>query len=208
MTGQLIHQRNKGRSTIVCYCVFILLLITLLGLDQTLATFNSLAFHFSLFFTGFFVWTFFEYMFHRYWMHHVSKSNGKKDFNHVYHHSHPTDIRISAFQRFLLAVSALGIIFISIWLQNYFTVAAGFLCGFPMYTIMHFLLHQKSTQKIFKKLIQYHIYHHCKSPDKCFGVSVTWWDSILRTMPKKGDILSQRIIDFYFRHENQHRKNL
>ena len=185
-------------SAILCSCLFLLILLCLLILNSAIKIYSEPVFYSLLFIIGFITWTFFEYMFHRYWMHDAKNKNRKKDFNHVHHHSHPTDIRISNFQRSFLGVTAIGLFIFSMWLQNYFVMAAGFLCGFPVYTIMHFLLHQKSTQKIFKRLIQYHIYHHCKAPDKCFGVSVTWWDDIFRTIPRKHDIITQRIIDFYF----------
>ena len=36
---------------------------------------------------------------------------------------------------------------------------------------------------------------------KCFGVSVTWWDDICKTMPSKAANISSRIIHFYFSDE-------
>ena len=189
-------------SAMFCSCQFLFILTCLISLNTVLKSFSEALFYFFLFIIGFFIWTFFEYMFHRYWMHDAKNKNRKKDFNHVHHHSHPTDIRISNLQRSLLGLVAIAVFIFSMYLQNYFILIAGFLCGFPVYTIMHFLLHQKSTQKIFKRLIEYHIYHHCKSPERCFGVSATWWDDIFRTTPKKTDPITQRIIDFYFEKEH------
>jgi sterol desaturase/sphingolipid hydroxylase (fatty acid hydroxylase superfamily) len=71
---------------------------------------------------------------------------------------------------------------------------------------MHFLLHQKAAQNFFKKLVKYHIYHHCKYHDKCYGVSVTWWDDLFGTVPGKSCSVSQRIINFYFNKESNAKK--
>ena len=50
-------------------------------------------------------------------------------------------------------------------------------------------------------MANYPIYHHCKYPDKCFGISATWWDDILGTAPPNKGIISQKVIDFYFKKE-------
>ena len=62
---------------------------------------------------------------------------------------------------------------------------------------MHQFIHLKLAQKIFRKLVRYHIYHHCKYPNSCFGISVPWWDDLFNTVPPAPKI-TQRIIDFYF----------
>jgi sterol desaturase/sphingolipid hydroxylase (fatty acid hydroxylase superfamily) len=41
-------------------------------------------------------------------------------------------------------------------------------------------------------------YHHCKYTDRCFGVTVTWWDHLFFTAPPKAISLSDRIVDFYY----------
>ncbi len=186
-----------------CIIVFLLVLIPLLLIAVCLKHYNELLFQFLLFFTGWVVWTFTEYMSHRYLMHSATKEKSIIDFNHAYHHQHPAHIKISRVQRYLLFIGCIIILVISVWMDNYFTLAAGFLFGFPGYAFTHFLLHQKVTQKFLGKLVKYHIYHHCKYPDKCFGISVTWWDDLLGTIPLNPEIISRRIIDFYFMHETE-----
>jgi hypothetical protein len=153
-----------------------------------------------LFFLGWFTWTFFEYKCHRFAWHSKqgNKDNSQSDtFNHQYHHQHPTEIKMSVLSRYLLVAGTLLLVSFSVWIHNYFTVVVGFVCGYTIYTFTHWLLHKKFTQKVFPKKVRYHIYHHCKYPDKCFGISVTWWDDLFGSVPAKKEI-SPKVIDFYF----------
>lgn len=206
---QVIKTRHnmQYQKPIDCVITFLLLFTAILLISISIRYYNELLFHPALFFNGWFASTFGEYMIHRYLMHTKNKEAATIDFNHDHHHSHPTEIKISMVQRFLLLIGCSILIGISIWLHNYFTLLAGFLCGFPIYTCMHFLIHQKPAQKFLRKLVKYHIYHHCKYPDKCYGISVTWWDDIFRTTPSSAPVLSPRIIDFYFR-KNDLQKNI
>ena len=198
---------KQYENPVDCVITFLLLFTTMLLISISLRYYNELLFHSALLFSGWFALTFGEYMTHRYLMHTKHKEHPLVDFNHDHHHSHPTEIKISRIQRFLLLIGCAILIGLSIWLHNYFTLVAGFLCGFPVYTFMHFLLHQKSAQKFLRKLVKYHIYHHCKYPEKCYGISVTWWDDIFRTVPLNPAPISQRIIDFYFADDNPSKKN-
>jgi hypothetical protein len=104
---------------------------------------------------------------------------------------------MSVLSRYLLVAGTLLLVSFSVWIHNYFTVVVGFVCGYTIYTFTHWLLHKKFTQKVFPKKVRYHIYHHCKYPDKCFGISVTWWDDLFGSVPAKKEI-SPKVIDFYF----------
>lgn len=190
---------EKDNNIAFCLITFVILFILLLSVCGFVKYYNTILFHVSLFFTGWFAWTFLEYMTHRYLMHQKHTEKQLIDFNHIHHHTHPTDIRISAFQRSLLLLFAIILILLSTRLHNYFTLAAGFLSGFPVYTVIHFLLHQKIMQGILKKMVSYHIYHHCKRTDKCFGISVTWWDDILKTNPPEKVAIPGKVINFYFK---------
>ena len=198
-----LKKQNQRFAKAHCILVFAILFAMVLRLSVAITDYSHAVFQCMLFFTGWFAWTFFEYMSHRFMMHHKNRERPLVDFNHKHHHSHPTEIRITYLHRALLLVASIALIALSIWLNNYFTLVAGFLCGFPAYTIMHYLLHQKNMQPFLRKIIQYHINHHCKHPDKCFGISVTWWDDMLGTTPAKGETVPQRIIDFYFKKETQ-----
>lgn len=153
-----------------------------------------------LFCLGWFCWTFFEYMLHRFIWHNKNEHKRALDqiSNHAHHHTHPSEIKLSNANRFLFLGITLACAAAAIWLNNYFTLAAGFIWGLTFYSFMHRLLHTKVAQKIFPKLVRYHIYHHCKYPDKCFGISVTWWDDLFRTVPSDSKTISSKVIDFYF----------
>jgi sterol desaturase/sphingolipid hydroxylase (fatty acid hydroxylase superfamily) len=191
-----------------CIIIFLVIFIPLLLVSCFLKYYSDIIFQFALFFTGWVGWTFSEYMAHRYLMHSSKEENRIIDFNHAHHHTHPTDIKISGTKRGLLVIGCIILLIISGWLDNYFTLVAGFLCGLPAYTLMHFFIHQKTAQKIFTKHVKYHIWHHCKYPDKCFGISVTWWDDLFKTIPLNPGVISQRIIDFYLMHETEKSRNL
>lgn len=193
--------KGKFDKPVNCIMVFALMFMPLLFISLLLQAYNDVAFQLVLFFTGWFGWTFLEYMSHRYLMHSKKKENKAIDFNHQYHHTHPWEIKILGRQRLLLCTALVVILAICIRMDNYITFLGGFFCGLPGYTLMHFFLHQKITQKIFKKRVRYHIYHHCKYPDKCFGISLPWWDELFGTIPENPGVFSQRIIDFYFKDE-------
>ena len=184
-----------------CVIVFAIIFIPLLLISISLKYYDLIIFHIALFFTGWVGWTFCEYMTHRYLMHSANKETRLIDLNHAHHHTHPANINISGMLRCLLFIGSIILLIISIWMNNFFTLAAGILCSLPGYALMHFFLHQKIAAEIFGKLVKYHIYHHCKYPDKCFGISVTWWDDLFGTIPLNPGVISQRVIDFYLGHE-------
>lgn len=184
-----------------CFGVFLFLITTGLLLSVPLHRAPWQFEYAYLFFLGWFSWTFGEYMFHRFVWHSKRTNNRDSDsdkFNHMHHHQHPTDIKVPVFMRFVFVISSAVLITVSLFLHNYFTIVAGFLCGFPVYSFTHLLLHKKAGKLFFAKKVRYHIYHHCKQPDACFGISVTWWDDIFHSVPNKKENISQKIIDFYF----------
>jgi sterol desaturase/sphingolipid hydroxylase (fatty acid hydroxylase superfamily) len=44
----------------------------------------------------------------------------------------------------------------------------------------------------------FHVCHHCKYPDRCFGVTVTWWDRLFLTSPPKEFILPATVYQVYY----------
>ncbi len=195
-------RNTNNRRPLDYILVFISIFIIMMAFDILIENYNHIFFQCALLSTGFFAWTFFEYMTHRYLMHTKNKEKSKIDLNHKYHHLHSTEIKLSGIQRCILCFAGIMLLFITIWMDNYFTLITGFLFGLPAYAIMHFFLHQNLTQKIIYKHVQYHIYHHCKYPDKCIGITVTWWDDLFGSVPVRPSKIPQRIIDFYFGNEN------
>ena len=153
----------------------------------------------TLFFGGWFTWTFFEYVLHRFWMHDKdTKDESPMANRHHHHHTHPTEIKVTARQRLTLLTIVCAIVIFAILISIYVLIVAGFIFGFAGYTMMHWVLHQRWSVKVFPRLHRFHIYHHCKFPNSCYGVSVCWWDLLFKTIPPGEPVLVKRIIDFYF----------
>jgi 4-hydroxysphinganine ceramide fatty acyl 2-hydroxylase len=155
------------------------------------------------FFTkGWIAWTLTEYSMHRWAFHEKleKRDNPKDPFNHLQHHTHPGDMLITPVMRGL-GILAVGF---AIWslssgpvLLTYFT---GWLCGLALYSFMHYFLHQPVAARIVPNLVRQHIWHHCKYPDKCFGVCTTFWDNAFKTLPADFHALPESRIRFYYAH--------
>ena len=63
---------------------------------------------------------------------------------------------------------------------------------------MHVILHRKWAKTLFPRLLQNHILHHCKFTNKCFGVTVIWWDIIFATKAPRNYQISEKVISYYF----------
>jgi len=160
-------------------------------------------FHALLFFTGWLTFTFFEYIAHRFWMHgKENKHPGKSLEQHMHHHRHPTELKITTSMRNKLLLLSFLLIAIAAWLNNYFTFLAGLYFGFVYYCFMHVFLHKPWAKKIFPRLQASHIHHHCKYPDRCFSSCLTWWDRLFRTSVPKEIKISERVVQFYFGNNN------
>lgn len=196
-------QPTKNSTTEIIRCtVWFVLLIGPLLLTAHLADDNKTIFHLLLFLTGWSCWTFTEYCMHRFADHGEQYQKGDKPEKlHHYHHHHPTEIAISPLQRTGLLMLCALLITLSIWLDDYFTLIPGFVMGFTSYTFIHWFLHHKLSARIFPELHRFHIHHHCKHPDKCFGVTVTWWDHLFGTIPINHTEITERILAFYYKKE-------
>jgi hypothetical protein len=153
-----------------------------------------------LFFTGWLSWTFIEYFNHRFRMHgngDHSKTIGYE--RHIFHHHHPTGLKITGLQRLLLLIGNMVLLLLCFLYQNWILLPSGFYTGFVIYTLMHWLLHRKISAQLFPEVHQFHIHHHCKHPDKCFGVTVTWWDHLFDTIPHQQNEITERVKAFYYK---------
>jgi len=193
-----------------CFACFVVPSIVALLIGSILRERLPMIFHALLFLWGWISWTFIEYIAHRFWMHsHKHETSGKNDIsNHHYHHTHPTEIRITPLHRFVLIVGLVVLIWLAYRMDDYFTLVTGFFAGFTLYFFMHVLLHKSWASKFVGRLQEYHIYHHCKYTNRCFGVTVTWWDRFFNTTPPQGAKIPERIRDFYFGHEQHSSSNL
>ena len=179
-----------------CIGSYVLILLPVLSFGIILCHTSPIIFHAILFLTGWCTWTFIEYILHRFWMHDKNSSSSMTQM-HIHHHKHPTELVVTNFHRIAVVAVLALLVVIANYLDNYFTLFVGFSFGVETYFLVHRMIHLRIGQRIFKKLVRYHIYHHCKYTDTCFGVTVPWWDDIFKTIPKEPNI-TQRIIDFYF----------
>lgn len=160
----ILNKRKSVDDPVECIGIFSIILFAFLLVARLVHHYSWQLLYGYLFFLGWFSWTFFEYMLHRFVWH--SKRTNKRDsetdtFNHLYHHQHPAEIRITYLKRALLVTGSLILVLISIWIHNYFTILVGFICGFTTYNLTHLLLHKKFMQKVFAKNVRY-----CKLPQK------------------------------------------
>ncbi len=170
---------------------------------------NRIIFHGLLLLSGWLAWTFTEYCMHRFEDHgEHTKDGSKPEKLHHHHHKHPTEIAISPLHRIGLIALCAGLIFLAVWLNNWVTVIPGLVIGFTSYTFVHWFLHHKISASIFPELHRFHIHHHCKHPDKCFGITVTWWDHLFGTVPVKNTEITERILTFYYKKEKKPEKKI
>ena len=151
-------------------------------------------------FSGWLGWTFIEYFNHCFRMHgSVNTAQAKGYERHMQHHNHPTHLKITGLQRLILLAGNIGLIFLCIYYKNGVLVFTGLYMGFVLYTLMHWFLHKKLSAKWFPGLHHFHIHHHCRHPDRCFGVTVTWWDHLFDTIPYHQREITDRIKKFYYK---------
>ena len=157
-------------------------------------------FHLILFLTGWFIWTWIEYHYHRFLLH--PKTGRKKTStskSHQHHHTNPSQFETTLLHRIVLFIFSCVFIYISYRLNNYFTLFSGFFWGWAAFCYIHYLLHQKWTKAFMRRHHAFHIAHHCKYTDKCFGVSVVWWDILFDTGPKKVIPADHKLLNFYYK---------
>jgi dihydroceramide fatty acyl 2-hydroxylase len=195
--------KQYGQAT--CFLIFALFLAPLILSAELLQKMHPLYFHVLLFGAGWFTWTFFEYVLHRFWTHgsHISKDTLVVQ-RHQHHHTHPTDIKVTGMQRVIMIAISFSLIAASIYFNNYFTFFAGICVGINWFFLIHYFLHQTWAKKVFPRLLNFHIVHHCKYPSRCFCFSLTLWDDLFNTGIPPGTVISHRIIDFYFGEEHHH----
>ena len=201
MNIQSMSQNRKAGNFLQmqCFVIFMFLLIPFIYGISFLENKSLAFFHTLLFFAGWLTFTFFEYIAHRFWMHGKEKKDpGKSLEQHMHHHRHPTELKITTGMRNKLLFINFLLIAIAAWLNNYFTFFAGLFFGFVYYCFMHVFLHKPWAKKIFPRLQSSHIHHHCKYPDRCFSSCLTWWDRLFRTNVPNEIKISERVVQFYF----------
>jgi len=188
---------SKRGEALLLFCILLMPLI-IIALNIRSAVPNIA--YCLLFFSGWITWTFIEYYNHRFRMHdNGDHSNVIGYQRHILHHAHPTDLKITGLQRILLLMGNIVLVILGAQFKNWILFPAGLYTGFVVYTLMHWFLHQKISGQLFPEVHRFHIYHHCKHPDKCFGVSITWWDHLFDTIPHEQREITPRIKAFYYK---------
>ena len=118
--------------------------------------------------------------------------------SHHHHHTHPSEIRVTHGQRLYMALIGILLILFSLTFDIYTEFSRRILDRNFLVFIGALFSSSTLVQKSVPELLNYHIVHHCKQPDRCFGISMALWDKVFNTGPRKNTIISQRIIDFLF----------
>ena len=144
-----------------------------------------------VFLAGLLLFTLAEYLVHRYAYHPPEFEEERKHFLHFahgFHHDHPRDpqhLAMPPLFSLLLSSLVLGISYLLIgpWA---FAFTAGFILGYAIYLLIHYILHVYSPpENRFKYLWQHHAIHHFHDDTVAYGVSSPLWDIIFGTMPKR-----------------------
>ncbi|HET9825284.1 MAG TPA: sterol desaturase family protein [Chitinophagaceae bacterium] len=180
-------------------CFLIFLLVTMPVVLCAVLINHPVMFFMFNFLAGVLAWTYLEYHMHRFWTHSKRSNSNQVAFQrHKHHHKNPTEIKVTNVQRLALLWLSAALFAASVLWNNYFTMFAGFAIGFSYSFFSHWILHQPWAKKLFPRLHQFHIHHHCKYPNKCFGFSTIFWDLVFKTTPPKNAAISERIIQFYY----------
>lgn len=197
---------TKVKTKITVLLWFSMMILPLLILAERIRQYHFF-FHTLLLLAGGLAWTCTEYFFHRFIMHDGDHSKGiAKVLNHTHHHTDPSDIRVTTPHRIMMITGTIVLITVSVVLNNYFTIFCGYFAGFAVFCLMHVVLHQPWSKKIFPHLHRFHVQHHFKHTDKCFGVTLIWWDHLFGTVPMNEKKISNRVLEFYYKKEKQEKK--
>ena len=200
----LTQKKSQNLVHLECIAVFLLMILPLIYWIIQIRSSHRILYQVSAMFTGWLIWTFVEYVLHRFWNHSKTASkNSPLMKSHQHHHTHPSEIHVTHAQRFYMILIGVLLIFLSLLFDYYLNFLAGFWLGICWFLFVHYFLHQPWSRKIFPELVSYHILHHCKQPDRCFGISMTLWDKVFNTGPSGNHSISQRIIDFYFNNPHE-----
>lgn len=143
------------------------------------------------FFVGLFFFTFVEYVMHRYLFHISTDTPRKAKLQytlHGVHHEYPKDKERLAMPPVMSITIATLLLFLFRLILGDFAFAflPGFLVGYSLYLVMHYVQHIFKPPSLLKSWWANHAVHHYKDQTKAYGVSSPLWDYVFGTMPKKG----------------------
>jgi hypothetical protein len=196
------HQKIELLESVKCTAIFSII-FSLIVVAAGYSNYSLLKF-ILLFASGWLTWTYLEYFLHRFWMHNHFKNLNSAVFEaHMYHHKHPQEIKINGFHRTILTTGGIFISALAILMNNYFTIFLGFYIGMTFYSLLHILLHKRWGKYIFPNIQKAHMHHHGRHPDKGFSFSTIIWDWMFGTLPPKEEVITEKMLRFYFKHDNE-----
>jgi dihydroceramide fatty acyl 2-hydroxylase len=137
---------------------------------------------------GYLLWTLTEYWLHRVVFHFEPESAVGRRLHylvHGVHHDHPNDpgrLVMPPSASVPLAVAFCLLFRISLGTPEWRAVASGFLGGYVVYDMVHFLLHHHvPSGRLGRALRERHMRHHFQDDTRGFGVSAPYWDLVFGT---------------------------
>lgn len=188
---------NPTRSIALCVLNTATIIYCLFLLAYSLR--DTAGYFIILFLAGWLSWTFVEYFVHRFLMHELIVPGNKENlFNHYEHHQNPKNLKVSFFNRSVIFIVGVGLIWIAWELNNLFTLFAGFFTGFITYNFIHFILHQPYGKYILPRIQEAHILHHTRYPNCGYSFSTILWDWMYDTLPpKRAQVTEQMRINYF-----------
>ncbi|HUY27058.1 MAG TPA: sterol desaturase family protein [Candidatus Binataceae bacterium] len=131
----------------------------------------------ALFATGLLIWSLLEYAIHG-WMGHRFRTFVTP--MHQVHHRDPR--RVFAIGAWLPVAGVIGFGLARWGLTPAMLVLSGVAVGFAGYEALHYRIHfRRPRGRLAEYLRTRHLIHHCRAPDRCFGVTSALWDRALGT---------------------------
>lgn len=173
----------------VPYFVPLIIYIPVIGYFFWLSlTLNSVLLSFVHLLLGLFIWTLTEYVLHRFVFHFYPSSEWGKRIHFIFHgvhHDYPNDAHrlVMPPSASIPLAAAFYFLFRAIFsvemLDGFF---AGFMLGYLVYDITHYMLHHaKFSSAFMRRIKQHHMLHHYDDSSKGYGVTSDFWDKIFRS---------------------------
>jgi len=172
----------------VAFGFYVLVLITLLSAASLTADYSIPAI-IVLFSGGLLSWTFLEYFVHRFAFH----SDAKKKYvpevlsaYHMHHHRNPKEID-DLFMDLPMSVPIAAAYYGLAWLvlgswQATAYLFCGLISGYFVYEYVHYQTHHGACKsRPMKYMKRYHLGHHHRSPDSCYGLTSPLIDILFGT---------------------------
>ena len=144
-----------------------------------------------VFIIGLLLFSLVEYLVHRYLFHMITDTRKKEKIQYTFHgvhHEFPKDTSRLAMPPVISVVIVTLLYYtFKLTMGDYtFGFLPGFITGYSLYLIVHYVVHAYQPPKNFLKALWInHGIHHYKDHERAFGVSSPLWDYVFRTTPKK-----------------------